>query len=75
MNRLRGLELTGSYKYTTDDHTGSQIETDGSALMGHLAGHSPWKPAYKHKRCLDDSPARYRGDALATSHQRTSLFN
>lgn len=36
-------ELTGGYKYPPepDDHTVSQLETDGSALAGHLATLAP----------------------------------
>ena len=41
--RGRELELTEGYKYPPepDDHTVSQIETDGSALAEHLATLAP----------------------------------
>lgn len=39
----RGLELTEGYKYPPerDDHTMSQLATDGSTLAGHLASLAP----------------------------------
>lgn len=38
-----GLELTEGYKYPPepDDHTVSQLETDGRAVAGHLATLGP----------------------------------
>lgn len=39
----RELELTEGYKYPPepDDHTVSQLETDGSSVAGHLATLAP----------------------------------
>lgn len=41
-----GRELTEGYKYLgrPDDHSVSQLETDGRALAGHLATLTPWRP-------------------------------
>lgn len=51
MARGRGSGLTEGYKYLPElnDHTVSQLETDGRAQAGHLAKLTPSDNLHKHK--------------------------